>query len=102
MLSPVKDVCDMLTAMSVNLVRGGSALQDLMEEVRPATLGTIVMLPLEACLFTEIETGLRVGHPQASGSSQDLLDLLRHSTLLLLANCKLFSSGPDHQLTKHA
>ena len=39
MLSPVKDVCDMLTTMSINLVRGGSALQDLMEEVRPGGTG---------------------------------------------------------------
>ena len=61
MLSPVKDVCDMLTTMSINLVRGGSALQDLMEEVRPGSTGRRHDAATRSVLVHRSETSLRVG-----------------------------------------
>ncbi len=60
MLSPVKDVCDMLTTMSINLVRGGSALQDLMEEVRPEDTGRHDAVSWSVLVYRH-ETSLRVG-----------------------------------------
>lgn len=61
MLSPVKDVCDMLTTMSINLVRGGSALQDLMEEVRPENTGHRHDAVSWSVLVYRHETSLQVG-----------------------------------------
>eukprot|EP00891_Asterochloris_glomerata_P007511 jgi/Astpho2/7511/Aster-02077 len=100
MLSPVKDVCDMLTTMSINLVRGGSALQDLMEEVAAEwEYKGIQTDSIDPCYFTDPgANNIKVRGPDYL---KDRKKILAEDPVCRLSSANLLEVAPTFHIARY-